>query len=145
MWEYWVTWEPISSCCPPTMALSTVWRTAARPDTGDTGLLVLVLLAHSVRTLGDGACLTYALLCLPIAPTLYFSIKHLILPDVDLGIIRVMRPYNACVIVFCMVQVLLQAPACSGLDIRAAGSVLSSVLLMTLLPMAEMGVRKWFI
>lgn len=108
-------------------------------------LLVLVLLAHSVRTLGDGACLTYALLCLPIAPTLYFSIKHLILPDVDLGIIRVMRPYNACVIVFCMVQVLLQAPACSGLDIRAAGSVLSSVLLMTLLPMAEMGVRKWFI
>lgn len=108
-------------------------------------LLVLVLLAHSVRTLGDGACLTYALLCLPIAPTLYFSIKHLILPDVDLGIIRVMRPYNACVIVFCMVQVLLQVPACSGLDIRAAGSVLSSVLLMTLLPMAEMGVRKWFI
>lgn len=69
----------------------------------------------------------------------------MILPDVDLGIIRVMRPYNACVIVFCMVQVLLQAPACSGLDIRAAGSVLSSVLLMTLLPMAEMGVRKWFI
>ena len=108
-------------------------------------ILVLVLLAHSVRTLGAGACLTYALLCLPIAPTLYFSIKHLILPDVDLGIIRVMRPYNACVIVFCMVQVLLQAPACSGLDIRAAGSVLSSVLLMTLLPMAEMGVRKWFI
>ena len=44
--------------------------------------------------------------CLPIALTLYFSIKHLILPDVDLGIIRVMRPYNACVIVFCMVQVL---------------------------------------
>ena len=149
MWEYWVTWEPISSCCPPTMALSTGWRTAARPDTGLAAasgpLLVLVLLAHSVRTLGDGACLTYALLCLPIAPTLYFSIKHLILPDVDLGIIRVMRPYNACVIVFCMVQVLLQAPACSGLDIRAAGSVLSSVLLMTLLPMAEMGVRKWFI
>lgn len=78
-------------------------------------------------------------------PDPVFSIKHLILPDVDLGIIRVMRPYNACVIVFCMVQVLLQAPACSGLDIRAAGSVLSSVLLMTLLPMAEMGVRKWFI
>ena len=51
-------------------------------------ILVLVLLAHSVRTLGAGACLTYALLCLPIAPTLYFSIKHLILPDVDLGIIR---------------------------------------------------------
>ena len=50
-----------------------------------------------------------------------------------------MRPYNACVIVFCMVQVLLQAPACTGLDIRAAGSVLSSVLLMTLLPMAD-----WF-
>ena len=106
---------------------------------------MLVLLVHSVRILGAGACLIYALLCLPIAPTLYFSIKHLILPDVDLGIIRVMRPYNACVIVFCMVQVLLQAPACSGLDIRAAGSVLSSVLLMTLLPMAEMGVRKWFI
>ena len=38
-------------------------------------LLVLVLLAHSVRTLGDGACLTYALLCLPIAPTLYFSLS----------------------------------------------------------------------
>lgn len=151
MWEYWVTWEPISSCCPPTMALSTGWRMGEaryrgyRLAAASGPILVLVLLVHSVRILGAGACLIYALLCLPIAPTLYFSIKHLILPDVDLGIIRVMRPYNACVIVFCMVQVLLQAPACSGLDIRAAGSVLSSVLLMTLLPMAEMGVRKWFI
>ena len=148
MWEYWVTWEPISSCCPPTMALSTGWRTAARPDTGDTGWLLPPVpsgagaACHSVRP-GDGLP-DLCLLCLPIAPTCIF-IKHLILPDVDLGIIRVMRPYNACVIVFCMVQVLLQAPACSGLDIRAAGSVLSSVLLMTLLPMAEMGVRKWFI
>ena len=108
-------------------------------------VLVLALLIRSVRTAGAGACLVFAILCVPIAPTLYFSMKHLILPDVDLGIIRVMRPYNACVILFCMVQVLAQAPVCSGSSFRAVMSVLSAVLLMTLLPMAEMGVRKWFI
>ena len=44
-------------------------------------LLVLVLLCPLGADPGDGACLTYALPVSPIAPTLYFSIKHLILPD----------------------------------------------------------------
>ena len=51
-----------------------------------------------------------------------------------------MRPYNACVIVFLHGAGPFTGPLhVLGLDIRAAGSVLSSVLLMTLLPMAG----KW--
>lgn len=108
-------------------------------------LLVLGLLIYSVGTSGPWACIPLALLSAPIGLTLYFSLKHLILPDVDLGIIRVMRPYNACVILFCLIQVCAQLPAISGTAFRQAPAFLSSALLMTLLPMAEMGVRKWFI
>lgn len=108
-------------------------------------LLVLALLVHSVRTAGTGASLAFALLAVPIAPTLYFSTKHLILPDVDLGIIRVMRPYNACVIMFCAVQVCARTPVFAGTAVLAAAPALLAALLATLLPMAEMGVRKWFI
>lgn len=108
-------------------------------------ILILVLLVWSFSRAGAVSCIPLVLLSIPIAPTLYFSMKHLILPDVDLGIIRVMRPYNACVILFCLIQVFGLAPACSGTAVRTVASVLSAVLLMALLPMAEMGVRKWFI
>lgn len=108
-------------------------------------LLVLGLLAVSVRAAGLRACIPLMLLAAPIGLTLYFSLKHLILPDVDLGIIRVMRPYNASVILFCLTQVCAQLPAMSGAVFRQIMEVLSPVLLMALLPMAEMGVRKWFI
>lgn len=74
----------------------------------------------------------------------YFAAKLLIMPDVELGIIAAMRPFNALVLVLCVVQAAEFCFAPGG----AAGWALAAcdgVLLALALPAARMGVRKWFI
>ena len=75
--------------------------------------------------------------------TLYFALKLLILPDVEMGIIRVMRPYNLCVILLGLCQTAALLPGASGWTEMLAGALLCA-LLAAMPPVAEMGVRKWF-
>lgn len=104
--------------------------------------LAVILAVWSIST--HGLSLPLLLLTVPIAIELYFAIKHLLLPDVDMGIIKVMRPYNGCVILLCFAQLLSLMP---GVPVMlhqiAAGMV--CVLLVMLLPVAQMGVKKWYI
>lgn len=58
-------------------------------------LAVLGLTIWSVTLWGAAASLPLLLLVIPMGATLFFALKHLLLPDVETGIIRVMRPYNA--------------------------------------------------
>lgn len=81
---------------------------------------------------------------LPVTMAAYFAAKLLIMPDVELGIIAAMRPFNALVLVLCVVQAAEFCFAPGG----AAGWALAAcdgVLLALALPAARMGVRKWFI
>lgn len=75
--------------------------------------------------------------------TLYFALKHLLLPDVETGIIRVMRPYNALVILLGLGQTAMLFPGLPG-TAQPVVTLLVCVLLTAMLPTAEMGVRKWF-
>lgn len=83
-----------------------------------------------------GACL--ALLC-------FISVKHLIIPDIEDGFVRTLRPYNMVLLLLVLVSVV---------DLCLSGiqqyEVLDSVLqmlrdfaMLMLLPMASKGVRKW--
>lgn len=108
-------------------------------------VLILVLLVCSIRQSGLKASVSLLIPAVPMGLTLYFALKHLILPDVDLGIIQVMRPYNACVTAFCAVQACARAPVFSGTQVHTGLLFVSCILMLALLPMAEMGVRKWFI
>lgn len=107
-------------------------------------LLLVALSTWSMAETGLSASLPLLLLLLPMAFTLYFAVKHLIFPDVELGIIRVMRPYNACVILFCAAELLGQFTFLPGV-VRSVLAFLSCLFLMLLLPLAERGVQKWFI
>lgn len=102
------------------------------------------LAVWSVTRRGWFDCLSLLLLAVPVGVTLYFALKHLILPDVEMGIIRVMRPYNACVILLCLCELAGQLPELpQWARTGAAGS--ACLMLVLLLPLAERGVRKWFI
>lgn len=106
-------------------------------------LAVAGLAVYSVLRWGSAASLPLLLLVLPMGLTLYFAMKHLLLPDVEMGIIRVMRPYNALVILLGLSQAMSLLPGISP----AAGTgstLLLCVLLAAMLPAAEMGVRKWY-
>ena len=84
------------------------------------------------------------LLLIPMSFTLYFAMKHLIIPDVEMGIIKVMRLYNSVIIslcIFMMLNIFLH-------DIKILGTILSicsGILLTVSLPIARNGVHKWFI
>lgn len=84
------------------------------------------------------------ILIVPMSGTLYFALKHLLIPDVEMGIIRVMRPYNALICVLCIVMT-----ACfmtiSHTMWHSVCSIGSSVLLIATMLVARNGVRKWFI
>ena len=97
----------------------------------------------SAASYGPDASLPLLLLVVPMGLTLYFALKHLLLPDVEMGIIRVMRPYNALIILLGLSQAALLFPGLPG-TAQPVITLLVCVLLTAMLPTAEMGVRKWF-
>lgn len=107
-------------------------------------LPALIIVCAGVRLCWNGGSLFRFLLLLPAAGTAYFSCKHLILPDVEMGIIRVMRPYNVIVTAWCLLQ-----PFMLGMTGETPyGWILAAangLLVMLTLPIARKGVRQWFI
>lgn len=94
--------------------------------------------------LGPGQPVLAAPFTFPAAMAAYFAGKLLIMPDVELGITAAMRPFNALVLLLCLVRVTEFCWDIGG----AAGWTLAAVdalLLAAALPAARMGVRKWFI
>ncbi len=81
---------------------------------------------------------------IPMSFTVYFAMKHLIIPDVDLGIIKVMRPYNAVIVGLC-VSMTLRMISRPGSVLETASGICTGVLLAVCVPAARNGVRKWFI
>ena len=81
---------------------------------------------------------------IPMCLTLYFAMKHLIIPDVDMGIIKVMRPYNAVVVGLCVLM-LTRMFSVPGSMAEIIGSIGTGFMIIFSLPVARNGVRKWFI
>lgn len=84
------------------------------------------------------------LMVIPMGFTAYFAMKHLIIPDVEMGIIQVMRPYNAVIIGLC-VSMMLRMISASGSVLETVSGICTGLLLAFCLPVARNGVRKWFI
>lgn len=78
----------------------------------------------------------------PMCLTLYFAVKHLLLPDVEMGVIRVLRPYNALVIAL-SVGMMLRLLSPAGSVQETVSGVLSGLLLAVIMPVVRNGVRKW--
>ena len=84
------------------------------------------------------------IIVVPVSFTLYFAMKHLIIPDVEMGIIKVMRPYNALIIGLCICM-MLSILSVFGSVLATVSSVCTGILLALCMPVARNGVRKWFI
>lgn len=105
-------------------------------------------LALALLVAGGGALLAVRRLVaaaemVPVAMTSYFALKHLLSPDVEMGLVEALRPYNAAVLACCVIQPLVLA----GLG-GAPGLVISLVgaaLLVAVPVLAHRGVLRWFI
>lgn len=74
---------------------------------------------------------------------MYFALKHLILPDIEDGIIRVMRPYNFLISILCVIQNLYNISYLyeSGLSLYLKFAL--CIITVLSVPVANKGVRKW--
>ena len=91
-----------------------------------------------------GKAFWMVIVTVPMSFTVYFAMKHLIIPDVDMGIIQVMRPYNAVIVGLC-VSMMLRMISISGSVLGTVSSIIAGILLAVCMPLARNGVRKWFI
>lgn len=80
-----------------------------------------------------------------IALAAYYHLKHLIIKDVDYGIIRSIRSYNLIALIYaflCMMEMILTSAPFSGVWLVIL-AILKCVVLLIFVPVLEMGVKKW--
>ena len=74
----------------------------------------------------------------------YFNLKHLIIPDVDFGVVRCLRQYNLLALVYeflCMAELIIQSRD-SGAATLVTG-ILMGVIWPLIILATDRGVRKW--
>lgn len=106
-------------------------------------LFVASIVGWTVKNSSIISNIQLILITIPLVLTLYFALKHLILPDVEMGIIRVMRPFNACVVLLGLCQTAALLPVIPE-SAAVAIQILICVFLIVQLPVAERGIQKWF-
>ena len=80
-----------------------------------------------------------------IGATSYFHLKHLLIPDVDYGVVRCLRGYNALAIGLSMLSMLELIALAWKLDILLYGSGVGlCAVTLALVPVMNRGVKKWW-
>lgn len=80
-----------------------------------------------------------------IALASYYHLKHLVIPDVDYGLIKAIRKYNLMALIYaylCMAEMIAEAVAWPDAILIVIFS-LQSLVLLAFVPVLERGVKKW--
>lgn len=86
----------------------------------------------------------YSVVMLFLVNAARFHFKHLILPDVSYGVIRCIRGYNLTALILCIATATLLTAKCIALDNLYLGAgIVMSVCCVVILPIIEMGEKKW--
>ena len=105
-----------------------------------TGIYAFILLspAAAAEKITDGLALSAA------AAAGYYHLKHLLIPDVDNGIVKCLRGYNALALIFGFGAALeLTASAYSLERLGYAACAAESIVLVLIVPIMKRGVRNW--
>lgn len=89
----------------------------------------------------------YALVWIPAIICVYFNLKHAIIPDLDFGFIKAIKPYNVFVLLLSFSE-LLRLTASGGYDhpvLLAVAAITFGTLCICTMIFARKGVEKWTI
>ena len=88
----------------------------------------------------------YGVVTLLIMQCAYFNFKHLIIFDVELGIVRCLRPYNALVLVYAAMSMLEPIGLYLGITpVYLLSCAVTAAIALALLPVVKGGFDKWAI
>ena len=90
--------------------------------------------------------IVYALVWIPAIFCVYFSLKHAIIPDLDFGFIKAIKPYNIFVLLLCFSELLCLTAwdYYYPVPMAIAATVFGALCICTML-FAKKGVEKWTI
>ena len=108
--------------------------------------IIIALFCVFIRYAGWSAgTVGHAVETLVIALASYFHLKHLVIRDVDYGIIRSIRLYNLLALIYaflCMAEMILHAAPFPGV-VQIIVCVLICIVYLVFIPVLELGVKKW--
>ena len=88
----------------------------------------------------------YALVWVPAVIAVYFNLKHAIIPNMDFGFIKAIKPYNILVLCLCFSELIcLTAWDYYDAVLLALSAVVFSALCICTMIAAKKGVEKWTI
>ena len=88
--------------------------------------------------------ISYGLIATSIASAAYFHMKHLLIPDVDYGIVRCLRMFNATALVYgilCMLELI--ALEYRLVTFQLVVGVLQCIVSALIVPIMDKGVKQW--
>jgi hypothetical protein len=88
--------------------------------------------------------ITYALVWIPAVFSVYFNLKHAIIPDLDFGFIKALRPYNVTVLClgFAELFCLTSWYYINGIMLVVSTSLFAALTVLSMIS-ARKGVEKW--
>lgn len=109
-------------------------------------MLLYVLVVFS--PLPQSTKIVYAIVWLPALASLYFNLKHAVIPDLGLDFASAVRPYNVTALALSMLELLLLCVRAydGGILLSLVSAILSLTfggLCLICLPSLEKGVKKW--
>ena len=105
--------------------------------------LALAVFALSYEAVSLDVRISYAVLLLLAGLAGYFNLKHLIIPDVEGGIIGALRRFNALCIAFELLTLAEVGAYCCSLWTPVVIQVLLGVLSVVFLPLLNKETKKW--
>ena len=79
-------------------------------------------------------------------PCVYYNLKHVIIFDIDMGIIRSMRPYNMIALLYSVsIMVEFYAEFMDIVPLYIGTMIVQGIIALTIVPVAKKGVMKWTI
>jgi hypothetical protein len=109
-------------------------------------VLLLYLPNGLMEDLPTATKVTYLLVWLPAIFIVYYNLKHAIIPNLDFGFIKAIKPYNILAVCLGFAELLcLTAWSYLSNTLLVITSVIFSILCVSLMVAAKKGAEKWTI
>lgn len=107
-------------------------------------VLLLYLPSAFMEALPTATKVTYLLVWLPAIFSVYYNLKHAIIPDLDFGFIKAIKPYNILAVCLGFAELLcLTAWSYLSNTLLVITSVVFAILCVALMFAAKKGAEKW--
>lgn len=99
-----------------------------------------------IEDVAIGTKIVYALVWIPAIICAYFNLKHAIIPDLDFGFIKAIKPFNICVLLLSFSELICLTMWDYYYPIpMAIAAIVFGVLCICTMVFARKGVEKWTI